>query len=151
MRRSKASFGIFIVLGLLFSMALYGCSGGDGDDGDEPEFNVTGRFTGSFRSNRGGTGNVVANFTQSGNSVTGDRTTTAISGGFLSCSPATIDATISGDKIEGKALISQAGGGGVSDFNANISQNGNFISGTYRVSGGLCNGDSGTFDLTRTS
>lgn len=147
MSHSKKLFLVFVVLGLL---ALVGCDGGN-DAGDAPAaFDVTGRWIGSFQSNGGGVGNITIDLQQSENSVTGDFTTTATSGGFFSCSPGTIDATVSGDDFNGTIVHATSGGGGSTDFDGTIASDGNSISGTYDTNGGLCDGDTGTFDINRT-
>jgi hypothetical protein len=143
---------------LVCSIALYGCSG-DGDHDNEAAeetttaqtFDVTGRWGGAFQSNRGGSGTTVVNLIQSGQTVTGDVTHTSLSGPFISCFPGTIEATISGNEISGEIRIPLTGGGGVTDFEAVIDPSGDAMSGTYSVAGGLCAGDTGTFELTRTN
>jgi len=149
MRYAKALCLVLLALGLLFSM---GCDGGGDDGGGDgtTTFDVTGRWTGTANNNSGAISTIDVNLTQTGNTVTGDTTTTSVSVGFFACSPGTINGTISGDSISGQITISAAGGGGITNFDGTISPNGNTISGTSDTNGGACDGSVGTFDINRT-
>ncbi len=108
-----------------------------------PIIDLTGNWSGTWASSRGSTGGVDAQISQSGSSLTGMVTVTGSPAGCFTSG--SISGNVSGQQVNFSGTVS--GGGQQINFSGTISGQGTIISGTYSVSGGLCNGDTGSFVL----
>lgn len=134
---------ISVIVGL---MVMAGCGGEEtSDDTDnQTTVDVTGAWSGDWhRSDGGEEGTLIANLTQSGDSLNGTMFFTSITFSY------TQDTTISGD-VEGNDVVfgMAVGGDGAEvtiDFEGTVAEDGNHMDGTYTMSTGY----SGTWDVTR--
>jgi hypothetical protein len=134
MNSFKLSCKAFILVAILVLMTS--CSGGGGSNPTSPSgVNLTGNWTGAWRSTTGVGGNLSASLTQSGSSVSGTFTLSN-SGCF---STVNITGSVSGSSLSLSGPINLTASNIVS----------NAIGGNYSVNfAGLCNGDTGSFSLS---
>lgn len=115
---------------------------GDGDPVTPAGAGITGNWSGSWASNFGMGGDIEFAPQQSGTAVTGNATMT----GSPCFSGGSVTGTVSGASV---AIGVLAGAGQQVDLAGTVAPDGTAMGGNYTVSGGLCDGDSGTWELTR--
>ena len=138
-RFTSAMYFALVVSLLIFSTAC----GGSNVVSTPPSVNLSGMWKGTWASNqspRGG--NVEAVISQSGTSLSGTATVT----GSPCFTSGSVSGAVSGNNVTFGVLFS---GGQQALFSGTVGSGGTIISGTYAVSGGLCNGDTGSFNLTK--
>jgi len=127
---------------------LLGCGGGGNGGGSSPTAptssgtgNLTGTYAGTFTSSLGGgSGNIDATLTQSGNRLSGS---VQLSGNpRLLFTSGTVSGTVEGTSV----VFGVVSTSGVHRVNFQGTVSGTRISGTYSAS----NGDAGTWSITRT-
>lgn len=136
-----AVFGIAVTV-----LVLTSCGGGGGPTAPtEPTtINLTGTWQGTWRSVTGQGGSVTISMTQSGNSLSG---TASVTG-----SPCFTTGSLSGSVSGNTVVFGMAfGGGQQANYNGAVSTSGTSASGTHSVSGGACNGDTGSWNVTKIS
>jgi hypothetical protein len=107
-----------------------------------PLLNVSGTWSGTWASSRGSGGTVQALISQSGASLSGTATVT----GSPCFTSGSISGSVFGNNVAFGVLF---GEGQQANFSATVGSGGTSMSGTYSVSGGACNGDTGSFNLTK--
>ena len=126
---------VSVIAIVTLSIFLVSCGGGSSSSG--VSVNLTGSWSGSWRSSTGQTGALTASFTQSGATFSGPAT--IYNSNCFGYEYAT--GTLSGSNVQigisSNAII----------FNGSVS--GSTISGTYYVYATACSGDAGTFVLRR--
>ncbi|MGE3536048.1 MAG: hypothetical protein AB7N91_01280 [Candidatus Tectimicrobiota bacterium] len=130
---------------LLMFLALVGlCSCGGGDNEDTgATVNATGTYQGSWASAVvDNAGALTATFTQNGDRLVGQM--------VFGQSPCFVlgvfDADINGNRLDGELRLDS---GDDAEITGEIVHNGGTINGTYRVDGGRCDTDRGSFSLVR--
>jgi hypothetical protein len=101
---------------------------------------IIGDWHGTYKDVSGNTGNIDATFTQNGSTLGGN-----ILLGW-SCSianSASVNGTITGNDFSASMVY------GFTTVNIKATRSGQSVSGTFTISGGICNGDAGTFTLGR--
>lgn len=105
-----------------------------------PPDDITGDWHGSYKDNGGNTGNIDATFTQSGTTLGGSM---VITWGCAVANDASVSGTITGNDFSATMVY------GFTTVNIKGTRSGESVSGTFTVSGGICNGDQGTFTFGR--
>ena len=123
---------------LLCAFVLFGASSCISKSG--PPDDITGDWHGSYKDNGGNTGSVDATFTQNGTTLGGSM---VISWGCAIANDASVNGSITGNDFTATMVY------GFSTVNIKGTRSGESVSGTFGISGGVCNGDTGTFTLGR--
>jgi hypothetical protein len=105
-----------------------------------PPDDITGDWHGSYKDNAGNTGTIDATFTQSGNTLGGSM---LLNWGCAVANNASVNGTITGNDLSASMVY------GFATVNIKGTRSGESVSGTFTISGGVCNGDAGTFSLGR--
>ena len=126
-----------IILNFVSAILLLGLVGCAGSSSSGTEVSVAGSWRGSWQSSLGQRGSLSGSFTQTGPTFNGQIT--------IADSPCFATETVSGTLSNTSIEIGSASGGIL--FRGSVSDS--RISGTYNVSGTICAGDAGKFELLK--
>jgi len=126
-------------IGVLFlSQASLACI----STNDSPPDDISGDWHGSYTDNTAShnTGTIDATFTESGTTLGGSLTLTW---GCAVANSASVSGTIDGDTFNATMVY------GFTTVTITGTRSGESVSGTFSISGGICNGDTGSYTLSR--
>jgi hypothetical protein len=121
---------------LTLSLGAVGCISTHASPPDD----ITGDWHGSYQDKAGNTGSIDATFTQSGSTLGGSMT---LSWACAIANNASVNGTITGDSFTAKMVY------GFTTVSIAATRSGTSVTGSFTISGGICNGRTGTLTLGR--